>query len=71
MDTKGNAKKGGARAGAGRPKTSTRDDVAVKLDRKLVEKARQVADLRGISLAEYLSEIARDQVDRDFGTADK
>ena len=57
---------GGKRAGAGRPR-SGRDDVAVKLDRGIVARARYVADLRGVTLAEYLSEAVRAIVDRDFG----
>jgi hypothetical protein len=48
---------------------STRDDVSVKLDRALVARARFVADLRGQSIAEYLSETLRPSVDRDFGKA--
>jgi hypothetical protein len=51
---------------AGRPATSTRDDVVVKIDRGIVAKARYVADTRGIPLAEYLSEALRPVVGRDF-----
>jgi hypothetical protein len=43
--------------------------VAVKIDRGIVARARYVADIRGISLAEYLSEAVRATVDRDFSKA--
>ena len=50
----------------GRPAKSQRDDVSVKFDRKLAGKARQIAHGRGIPMAEYLSELAREIVDRDY-----
>ena len=59
-------KRGGPRPGSGRPKTSDRDDVTVKLDRAIAAKARYVAEVKGIALAEYLSTITGGQVDRDF-----
>jgi hypothetical protein len=59
-------KRGGARPGAGRPKTSDRDDVSVKLDAKVVAEAKYVVLDRGISLAEYLSGLLRDSVHRDY-----
>ncbi len=62
------ANHGGQRPGAGRP-NSGRDDVAVKMDRAIVARARYVTDLRGITLAEYLSEAVRGVVDRDFERA--
>jgi hypothetical protein len=62
--------RGGKRPGAGRPK-SERDDVTVKMDRGLVARARFVAEIRGVTLAEYLSEAVRPVVDRDFGKAAK
>jgi hypothetical protein len=49
----------------GRPKTE-RDDVSVKLDRGVVSRAKLVAAARGLTLAEYLSELTRGPVDRDF-----
>jgi hypothetical protein len=61
---------GGKRPGAGRPK-SERDDVTVKLDRGVVARARYVAEIRGVTLAEYLTEAVRPVVDRDFGKAAK
>lgn len=60
---------GGPRAGAGRPKSSDRDDVTVRIDRGIAAKARYVAEVRGISLAEYLTTITTGQVDRDFARA--
>jgi hypothetical protein len=50
----------------GRPKASNRHDAVVKLDLIIVGKAQMVAKARGKSLAEYLSEIIRGPVDRDF-----
>ena len=61
---------GGNRPGSGRPK-SDRDDVSVKLDRTVVARGRFVAELRGITLAEYLTEAARPIVDRDFARASR
>jgi hypothetical protein len=54
---------------AGRPATSTRDDVVVKIDRGIVAKARFVAENRKIPLAEYLTEALRSIVGRDFDKA--
>jgi len=51
---------------AGRPATSTRDDVVVKLDRAVAAKARYVAENKRIPLAEYLSEALRPIVGKDF-----
>ncbi len=59
---------GGRRKGAGRPK-SGRNDIAVKIDRTLAARARFVAELRGVSLTEYLSEAVRPVVDKDFARA--
>ncbi len=50
----------------GRPKGTERRDAMVKLDTILVGKAQMVAKARGTSVAEYLSEIIRSPVDRDF-----
>jgi hypothetical protein len=61
--------RGGARPGAGRPKSSDRDDVTVRLDRAITAKARYVAEIRGVSLAEYLSSITSGPVERDFEKA--
>ena len=64
-------KKGGARPGAGRPKTSERDDVSVKVDRAAIAKARYVAEVRGVHLAEYLTETIIGPVERDFAEVTK
>lgn len=58
-------KHGGRRPGAGRPR-SGRDDVAVKIDRGIVAQARFVSDARGLSLAEFLSNLLRGPVSREF-----
>lgn len=50
----------------GRPKRPRRADVSVKIDSKIVEEAKLVALLRHITLAEYLSEILREPVKRDY-----
>lgn len=55
-----------AKRKAGRPKTSERDDVVVKVDRALVGMAKMIATARGMSLAGYLSEAARPVVEKDF-----
>lgn len=55
----------------GRPKgsgkKSERDDVAVKVDRLIVSKARLIAGDRGISLAELLSGMLAGPVEREYG----
>ena len=50
----------------GRPKEGNRREAVVKLDIIIVGKAQMVAKARGMSLAEYLSELIRGPVDRDF-----
>lgn len=57
--------RGGKREGAGRPKSS-RDDMTVKIDRAVVARAHYIARVRGITVAEYLTEALRPIVDRDF-----
>lgn len=61
---------GGSRSGAGRPRTE-RDDMAVKVDRAIVTRAHYVAKARGISLAEYLSDLLLPLVERDFAKESK
>ena len=50
----------------GRPKLSERDDVTIKFDRTIANKAKMVALHRGISAAELLSELARGPVDKAY-----
>jgi hypothetical protein len=50
----------------GRPKTSERDDVTIKFDRILANKARQVAISKGKTLVEYLTELNRPLIDADY-----
>ena len=45
---------------------SKRDDVAVKLDRELTDKAKLVASRKRITLAEYMTELSRPTIERDF-----
>jgi hypothetical protein len=58
-----------ARKRTGRPKTSTRDDVAARTDRGVIARVRYAAETWKISLAEYLSEILRPVVQIDFERA--
>ena len=50
----------------GRPKTSERQDVSIKFDKLLAGKALLIAKGRGISQAEYLTELCRAFIDRDY-----
>jgi hypothetical protein len=50
----------------GRPKTSDRHDVSIKFDKILAGRARLIAQGRGVTMAEYLSESARPIIDRDY-----
>ncbi len=59
-------KRGGKRPGAGRPKTSDRDDVTVKMDRNLVAKAKFLAEVASVPVAQIISEAARNTLERDF-----
>lgn len=51
-----------------RPKKGSepRDDIAVKIDRKLALLAKAVAAFRNITLAEYLTEKFREGITADF-----
>jgi hypothetical protein len=55
----------------GRPVTSDRDDATCKVDRLVLAKARFIAEKRGQSLAEYLTETLRPVVDGDFDKASR
>ena len=50
----------------GRPKTSVRRDSSVKFDKTLADMAQFIAKGRGISRAEYLSEMSRKAIERDY-----
>jgi hypothetical protein len=52
----------------GRPKgkRTERDDVAVKVDRAIVGKAKMVATHLGISVAELLSDAAKPTIDKAY-----
>lgn len=52
------------------PKKS-RDDKTVKIDRVLAAKAKLIAEANGISVAEYLSELLRPHIDKDWPKAVK
>jgi len=49
----------------GRPK-GDRDDIPVKLDRKLAGMAKAIATARGATVGEYLSELTSTQIHRDY-----
>lgn len=55
-----------AKKRGGRPKTSERQDVSIKFDKTLAGKARLISQGRGISMAEYLEEMTRSLIDRDY-----
>jgi hypothetical protein len=46
--------------------TPLRDDKTVKFDRTLADKAGYVCARRGLTLAEYLSELCRSRIESDF-----
>jgi hypothetical protein len=46
-----------------------RDDKAVKIDRGLAMKSKLIAETRRITVAEYLSELLRAPIDRDWQKA--
>jgi len=49
---------------AGRPKRSERDDVPVKINRGIIEKAKLVAMRRHTTMAELLTEILRAPIEK-------
>ena len=53
----------------GRPITSNRDDVPVRIDREVKAKAEYVASKRRITIAEYITEIVKPAVAKDFDQA--
>lgn len=55
-----------AKRSAGRPKTSERSDVSIKFDKVLAGRARIIAQGKGITMAEYLSEMCQPIIDRDY-----
>jgi hypothetical protein len=48
----------------GKPELKT---TPVKIDTRLARKAKTIADDKGISLSDYLSEILRGPIERDWG----
>lgn len=60
-----------ARKKAGRPKSSDRDDVTVKIDRELKVSADYVAAKRRMTLAQYLTELLKPVVEADFAKESK
>jgi hypothetical protein len=56
-----------AKRKVGRPKTSERNDVSVKIDKTLVGKAKLIATYQGKTMAELFSEILEGPIDRYYG----
>ena len=50
----------------GRPKTSNRKDVSVKIDHVIASRAHYVAKFKGISIAELLSDMLEQPITRAF-----
>lgn len=55
----------------GRPRTSERDDVSVKIDRRVAARARIVASDAGIPLAKLLTEIVSSGIDKRYAAVVK
>ncbi len=49
-------------------RTMARNDLTVKIDAELIKKAKYVVIERDTTLAEYLSELLRPAIERDFKT---
>lgn len=50
----------------GRPKTSTRVDTVVKIDKTLAGKAKLIAAHEGISIADLMSELLQSPIDKRY-----
>ena len=53
----------------GRPKNPYGEGTAVRLDSGLVSKARYVCALKDITMTEYISEMIRAKIEKDFAKA--
>jgi hypothetical protein len=62
-----NSKHGGVRAGAGRPKSADRKDGSVRIDRAVLGKIQWLAKDQGVTVSEYLTDLVRGPVEREFG----
>ena len=62
-----------AKSKAGRPKSANPrgDGIAVRLAPDVVRTARYVAPVKGVALGDYLSDILRQTVTRDYGWANR
>ena len=54
---------------AGKKKDEKRDDKAVKIERHLATKAKVIAESKGVVMAEYLSDLLRPLISRDWPKA--
>jgi len=54
-----------------RSEGTKRDDIAVKIDRTIGDKAKFVAARKGTTMAEYVSGLLKGPVERDFDKAIK
>ena len=50
----------------GRPKTSERNDVTVKIDRGIANMAKKVAESRGVPVAQFLSDLLEGPVGKAY-----
>lgn len=50
----------------GRPKSSERDDATVKMDRKLLGKAKLIATHKGVPVAELLTDMLSVPIDKAY-----
>jgi predicted HicB family RNase H-like nuclease len=55
----------------GRPKTSDRHDVTVRIDHRIAARAHYVAKSRGVSIAALLSDMLEQPINRAFADAGK
>ncbi len=53
----------------GRPKNPYGEGTAVRLDSGLVSKARYICAEKNISMTEYISEMIRARIERDFASS--
>ena len=59
-------KHGGTRKGAGRPKSVERKDASVRIDRAVLGKIQWLAKDKGVTVSEYLTDLVRGPVEREF-----
>jgi hypothetical protein len=58
---------GGPRKGSGRPKSADRKEGSVRIDRAVLGKIQWLAKDQGVPVSEYLTDLVRGPVEREFG----